>query len=91
MTFLAGKGDIRVCDVLRHECGLVTLDKTVGFTDVLPSELRQRDAVAAIIQNQKPSWPKNTKREYHGVTRGWILNEIFRRLDPNGRTMGDYS
>ena len=31
-----------------------------------------------------------TTREYHGVVRGYILNEIFRRIEPNGRTMGEY-
>ena len=31
-----------------------------------------------------------TTREYHGVVRGYILNEIFRRIEPYGRTMGEY-
>ena len=30
------------------------------------------------------------KREYHAITRGWIVNEIFRRVDPRGRTVGEY-
>jgi len=24
------------------------------------------------------------------MTRGWILNEIFRRVEPNGRTIGEF-
>ena len=24
------------------------------------------------------------------MTRGWVLNEIFRRADPQGRTIGEY-
>ena len=31
-----------------------------------------------------------TTREYHGIVRGFILNEIFRRVEPNGRTMGEF-
>ena len=31
-----------------------------------------------------------TTREYHGIVRGYILNEIFRRVEPSGRTMGEY-
>ena len=31
-----GKDEIRVCDVLRHEAGLVYLDKTVMLKDMLP-------------------------------------------------------
>ena len=29
-------------------------------------------------------------REYHGVTRGWILGEILRRVDPDRRTLGEF-
>ncbi|NQX90002.1 MAG: serine hydrolase, partial [Halioglobus sp.] len=31
-----------------------------------------------------------SKREYHALTRGWIVNELFRRVDPAGRTVGEY-
>ena len=30
-----------------------------------------------------------TKREYHTITRGIVLNEIVRRVDPKGRTIGE--
>lgn len=29
-------------------------------------------------------------RAYHAVTKDWITNEIFRRIEPEGRTMGEY-
>ena len=29
-----------------------------------------------------------SKRSYHAMTRGLILNEVVRRVDPQGRTMG---
>ena len=32
----------------------------------------------------------NSTREYHAATRGYILNEIFRRVEPSGRTMGEF-
>ncbi len=31
-----------------------------------------------------------TVREYHSMSRGFILNEIFRRADPKGRTIGEF-
>ena len=31
-----------------------------------------------------------SRREYHALTRGFILNEIFRRVDPAGRTVGQF-
>ena len=29
-------------------------------------------------------------REYHRLSRDWISNEIFRRIHPEGLTMGEY-
>jgi len=29
------------------------------------------------------------ERRYHPMSRDWIANEIFRRVEPNGRTMGE--
>ena len=29
-------------------------------------------------------------REYHTVSRGWIINEIVRRVDPRQRTIGEF-
>ena len=43
--------------------------------------------VGEIIAAATPQWPKDTPREYHGVTRGWIVNEVIRRADPSGRTV----
>jgi hypothetical protein len=41
-----------------------------------------------------PSWKQDAagrnKREYHAVTRGLVINEIVRRVDPLGRTVGEF-
>ena len=29
------------------------------------------------------------KRRYHIMSRDWIANEIFRRVEPSGNTMGE--
>ena len=42
--------------------------------------------MAKVIQRQTPQ--DLGKRKYHGITRGWILSEIVRRVD--GRTMGRF-
>ncbi len=34
--------------------------------------------------------PGGAKRCYHAVTKDWITNEIFRRVEPKRRTMGQY-
>ena len=30
-----------------------------------------------------------SKRSYHAQTRGLVLNEVIRRVDPQGRTLGE--
>ena len=30
------------------------------------------------------------ERAYHGLTRAFIINEIFRRVEPEGRTLAEY-
>ncbi len=76
----ADKAGLRVCDVLRHEAGLVHLSKTVMFEEMLPESIK-RNSIGAVIEKEPCVFPpesSGTDREYHGLTRGWILNEIFR-------------
>jgi len=74
-----GKGDITVADVLRHEAGLPF------FEEKIPIRLMERgnlDELADFIAGSKPLWERKfgqeKKRMYHGITRGFILNEIVR-------------
>ena len=85
-----GKEDIRIEDIMRHEAGLAYLSKTIHAEDMLTENIK-KDKVSKIIEKETLKFPPksaNTKREYHGLTRGWILNEIFRRVDKQGRTIG---
>ena len=86
-----GKGDISVAEVLRHEGGLAALTTSLDAEDLLPERLKQ-NAVGEVIASQPLRFRAGggSRREYHAVTRGWILNEIFRRADPGGRTMGEF-
>ncbi len=48
--------------------------------------------IGKIIEDEEPVYPpkkSGTKRDYHAFTRGLILNEICRRVDPDGRTLGE--
>jgi hypothetical protein len=44
------------------------------------------NAVGRIIEAHAPTYSSDDggKREYHALTRGWIVNELFRRVDPAG-------
>ena len=93
-----GKEHILIADVLRHECGLHKLQKPLDL-EWLKTENLKKNMVGEIIESDTPFWLTEEKRkdpfnvderQYHAVTRDWITNEIFRRVEPNGRTMGEY-
>ncbi len=163
------KESVRICDVLRHESGLVRLARTVTTEELLPHNLKKvrsnghscviiaeplahdfglsdygyinhitssvhttqgfmwssrgknlfdcsirsfgpthfdtvptishlvpvcvnrtfelQNTLGSVIEASELRFPEvgDTVREYHAVTRGWILGEILRRVDPAGR------
>jgi CubicO group peptidase (beta-lactamase class C family) len=86
-----GKGDLTIAEVLRHEAGLASFDTSIELRDLFTENIKQ-NTIGLIIERQTQKYPTGSggKREYHAVTRGWILNEIFRRVDPARRTIGEY-
>ncbi len=86
-----GKGEVTIADLMRHESGLASFDTSLPPADLLTDNIKQ-NAVGAVIEKQAQHFPEGTdsKREYHAITRGWVANEIFRRLDPKGRTIGEF-
>lgn len=83
--------DQTIADLMRHEAGLAALDTTIDPNDLHPDRLKE-NAVGEIIARQTARFREgeNEQREYHAVTRGWIANEVFRRVEPKGRTMGEF-
>ena len=43
-----------------------------------------------VTKGKQANPEKTSERFYHGITRDWITNEIFRRVEPEGKTMGEY-
>ena len=66
------------------------LDESLHISDLSLDNIRQ-NKVGRLIERQKPRYRDLdfNKREYHSFTRGWILNEICRRADSHGRTIGE--
>jgi len=85
----AGKEDITIADLMRHECGLPVLNPPIQLEDIQTENIKQ-NAMGVRLEKHRPSWPDQGRREYHALTRGWIANEIFRRVDPDGRTLGQF-
>jgi len=84
-----GKGETTIAHVMRHEAGLAKFDRPIDASELTAEKIRA-GSMSDIIAAQVPAQPPGEKREYHAVTRGWIANEIVRRADPQGRTIGEF-
>ena len=85
-----GKGETTIADLLRHESGMASFDGAIDPSDLLAANLKN-NRVGRLIENHDQKFrPSGKRREYHALTRGWILNEVFRRGDPQNRTIGEY-
>jgi len=83
-----GKGETTVADLMRHEAGLASFDTTLSRESLLRENIK-KNKVGEVIERQEQSFPATQKRAYHAVTRGWIANEVFRRVEPSGATVGE--
>ncbi len=78
---VAGKADITLEQVLSHQAGLCGLE---GPFD--PQLWYDPDAICARLTAMTPLWPPGSASGYHPITVGYLVGEIFRRLD--GRSLG---
>jgi len=84
-----GKDKVTVADLLRHKGGLHKLHKQLQIEDMFTENIKN-NSLGSVIETDTCMWPPGYKRQYHSITRDWIANEIFRRVEPKGRTMGEY-
>eukprot|EP00095_Tigriopus_kingsejongensis_P001144 maker-scaffold628_size122696-snap-gene-0.33 protein:Tk01144 transcript:maker-scaffold628_size122696-snap-gene-0.33-mRNA-1 annotation:"esterase" len=87
-----GKSDVSVADVMRHESGLAMMQGRFPPEGLLTENI-QRNVIGQFVEQQGLRFPRKesgTVRQYHAVSRGLILNEIFRRVDAEHRTIGQY-
>ena len=93
-----------MADLMRHEAGLASFDQALPRAALTREAIKQNKVgmtvpsaisdgtvqVGVVIEQQEPHWENPSKRRaYHAVTRGWIANELFRRVEPSGATVGE--
>ena len=77
----AGKAAVTIEQAISHQAGLP------GFPDPMdPALWLDRDAICTRLAAMVPMWPPGSASGYHPVTVGYIVGEIFRRVD--GRSIG---
>ena len=85
-----GKENILLKDVLCHDAKMPSFSQRVDLKWTLTENIK-KNMIGKIIEDETPrKLAHGMERAYHGLTKDWILNEIFRRVEPQGRTMGEY-
>ena len=81
------KAKITVAEMLKHEGGMPHLHTAINYQDLLPHNL-SNGRVASILAQQRSVCPVSTPREYHNLTAGWVINEVFRLAAPANLSVG---
>jgi CubicO group peptidase (beta-lactamase class C family) len=81
----AGKQEITVRQLSAHQAGLSGVDESLD-----PEILGDLDRLAIALAQQTPAWEPGTRHGYHAITLGWYQSEILRRVEPKGRSLGQF-
>lgn len=81
----AGKEVITIRQLLSHQAGLCYLD-----TPLTINHLADPDQMASIAARQSPAWNPGHRHGYHGISFSWYVGELMRRLDSQGRSLGQF-
>ncbi|MGD8399208.1 MAG: serine hydrolase domain-containing protein, partial [Anaerolineae bacterium] len=79
------KGAITVRQLLAHQAGLCVVDERLDF-DTLADPV----ALSDVLARQRPVWPPGSCHGYHALSLGWYEGQLLRRVDPQGRSLGEF-
>jgi len=79
------KANYSVLSSVTHKSGLVLLDRSVYV-----SELDDYAKLSQLLENSTPLWKPGSLSGYCAATIGLFEQQLVQRLDPRGRTMGQY-
>ncbi|MGO9856507.1 MAG: serine hydrolase domain-containing protein [Acidimicrobiales bacterium] len=84
----AGKERTTVRQLLSHQSGAIGLP---GSDELLSWDGRGWDdtvAIAGAVAGAAPAWEPGTRHGYHGVTFGWLVGDLVRRI--SGTSLGTF-
>ena len=86
-----GKEKVTVADIMRHEGGMHKFSVPMKMEEATTEQVLQ-NKLGELIENETLHYLDDPKlrRWYHGENRDTIANEIFRRIEPQKRTMSQY-
>ncbi len=80
-----GKEKITVRQLMAHQAGLLAFEQ-LGNREIMADH----DRLAEVLARQKPAWEPGTRHGYHALTLGFYQSELLRRVDPKGRSLGQF-
>ncbi|GMR37408.1 hypothetical protein PMAYCL1PPCAC_07603, partial [Pristionchus mayeri] len=80
-----GKENVTVQMVMSHTAGLALVSKRITMEDGF-----DHVRMAQHFEDQTPNWEPGTEVGYHALTYGWLVDQIVRRVDPKGRSLGRF-
>jgi CubicO group peptidase (beta-lactamase class C family) len=79
----AGKEGITVSMSLNHQAGLAALRQPVP-----PGAFWDWDLMVSMLEKAEPWWRPGSMHGYHGLTFGWLVGEVVRRV--SGKSLGSF-
>ena len=76
-----GKADIKVSHLMSHSSGL-----SGWKAPITKADLYDWDKATSLLAAQAPFWEPGTAPGYHGLTQGYLVGEVIRRI--TGRSLG---
>lgn len=78
-----GKERVPVRWLLTHQAGLPAIDRSIT-----PAQAIAWEPMVTALAAQRPAWEPGTEHGYHGMTYGWLVGEVVRRV--TGRSIGAF-
>jgi CubicO group peptidase (beta-lactamase class C family) len=93
----AGKEKITVADLMRHSAGMAWFVKpgTEGteseeYLLLSLEDVQKRDPMHDLMAKCPAQKVEDDNYTYHAITRGFVVDGILKRVDPKGRTIGQF-
>lgn len=83
-----GKERTTVRQLLSHQSGAIALPDADALLSWDGTGWDDTVAVAASVASGAPAWEPGTRHGYHGVTFGWLVGELVRRI--SGSSLGTF-
>ncbi|CAJ0606048.1 unnamed protein product [Cylicocyclus nassatus] len=80
-----GKENITIDMILNHRAGIPYLEE-----DLTLDEAADKTKISKVLEEESPKHPPDSQIAYHPITFGWLIDQVFCRIDAKHRSIGEY-